>query len=67
MEICREYIAVYAFKNEVDSLLDLTVNDIIEVPVGNPQLSVDTPGWVKGKNRRTGMEGYFPGMNQYSP
>ena len=64
MEGFREYLAVYAFKNESDPQLDLTVNDIIEVPIGNSQLlNVDVPGWIKGKNKRTGMEGYYPGTN----
>lgn len=62
MEGFKEYLAVYAYKNEADSQLDLIVNDIVEVP--NSQLNVDVPGWVKGKNRRTGMEGYFPGKEQ---
>lgn len=61
MENFKEYVAVYAFRNEADSLLDLTVNDIIEVPFGSSQQNVDVPGWVKGRNKRTGIEGYFPG------
>lgn len=63
MEGFKEYLVVYAFKNELDPQLDLTVNDIIEVPIGNSQmLNVDVPGWIKGKNKRTGMEGYYPGI-----
>lgn len=62
MEGVKEYLVAYAFKNESDSQLDLMVNDIIEVPIGSPQLlNVDAPGWVKGKNKRTGTEGYYPG------
>lgn len=65
MESFKEYLAVYAYKNEADSQLDLTVNDIVEVPVVNSQLNLDVPGWVKGKNKRTGIEGYFPGNFQH--
>ncbi len=63
MEGFKEYLALYAFKNDADCQLDLTVNDVIEVPIGNPQ-NVDVPGWVKGKNKRSGMEGYFPGKKK---
>lgn len=62
MEGFKEYLVVYAYKNESDSQLDLTVNDVIEVPIGNSQLNVDVPGWIKGKNKRTGVEGYYPGI-----
>ncbi len=63
MEGFKEYLVVYAFKNELDPQLDLTVNDIIEVPIGNSHmLNVDGPSWIKGKNKRTGMEGYYPGI-----
>jgi hypothetical protein len=62
MEGFKEYLVVYAYKNESDSQLDLTVNDIIEVPIGNSQLNVDVPGWIKGKNKRTSVEGYYPGI-----
>jgi hypothetical protein len=63
MEGFKEYLVVYAFKNELDPQLDLTVNDIIEVPISNSKmLNVDVPGWIKGKNKRTGMEGYYPGI-----
>lgn len=63
MEPFKEYVAVYAFKNEADALLELAINDIIEVPY-NPVSTVvsEAPGWIRGKNRRTGVEGYFPGM-----
>ena len=63
MENFREYLAVYAFRNETDSQLDLVVNDIIEVPISSLQQHVDVPGLVKGRNKRSGMEGYFPGTS----
>ena len=61
MESYKEFVAVYAFKNEADPKLELAVSDVIEVPHPSSQTSPEIPGWVKGRNRRTGIEGYFPG------
>jgi len=62
METFKEFVALYAFKNEADPKLELAVSDVIEVPFPlSSQMSPEIPGWVKGKNRRTGIEGYFPG------
>ena len=64
MEGHENYVALYSATNE--SGVDLVVNDIIEV---TKQLSVDasekteTSGWIKGRNRRTGKDGYFPSMS----
>ena len=64
MEGFKEFVAIYAFKNEADPKLELAVSDVIEVPCQS-QMSPEIPGWVKGKNRRTGIEGYFPGKLSY--
>ena len=61
MEAAKEYLAIYPFKNEE---LELAVNDVIDVtvPANSSQTVIDRPGWILGKNRRTGIEGYFPGI-----
>lgn len=62
MEAVKEYIAVYPYKNEVDSNVELAVNDVVEVaalPDGNQ--GPDVPGWIRGKNRRTGVDAFYPG------
>jgi len=59
MERVKEYLAIYAFKNEADAQLELAVNDVVEVPAHNS--GAEAHGWIRGKNRRTGAEGYFPG------
>ena len=59
------YIAVYGSTNESD--FDLAVHDIIDVARNGPDsadmLQNDGPVWIKGRNRRTGVEGLFPSMN----
>ena len=65
METVKEYIAVYPYRNEVDSQLELAVNDVVEVSILSDYMQHQTPGipgWLRGKNRRTGIEGFFPGI-----
>lgn len=59
MEGVKEFLAIYSFKNED---IELAVNDVIEAATNGNQSHMDRPGWVRGRNRRTGIEGYFPGM-----
>lgn len=41
-------------------LPDLAANDVIEVVGDHQREKAETPGWIRGRNRRTGVEGYFP-------
>ena len=59
MEAFEEYVALYDFKSDADSEVELAVNDVIEVATAH--VNKDPSGWVKGKNKRTGVEGFYPG------
>lgn len=63
MDGAREFIAIYPFRNESDHQFDLILNDILEVTNFHSvqQSNTDFPGWIWGKNKRSGIEGYFPG------
>ena len=66
MEGFEEYVAVYDFKSDADSEVELVVNDVVEVVTGHV-VNKDPSGWVKGTNKRTGVEGFYPGKLNISP
>ena len=66
MEGFEEYVALYDFKSEADYEVELAVNDVVEVIHSqNSGVNKETNGWVKGRNKRTGVEGFYPGKIVY--
>ncbi|KAL7064380.1 hypothetical protein AAHC03_04690 [Spirometra sp. Aus1] len=52
-------VALYPYKAQEDDELDMTQNDVIKVIDRGDDVEKE-PGWLYGKNKRTGKSGLFP-------